>query len=185
MVRKIKNLLNALLRRYQLKSYAHNNIFIHPSVYIAKSAKIETRLGGKITINEGTEVLDGVLILTYGGDISIGKRCSINPYSILYGHGGLSIGDDVMIAGANMIIPNNHKFNDFSKPISQQGSTSEGIRIENNVWIAHGCSILDGVLIESGAVVAAGAVVNKKVEANTIVGGIPAKKIKDRHETTD
>lgn len=185
MVRKIKDFVKRLLHHYKLRSYARRNIFIHPSVYIAKSAVIDTRLGGMITIDEGTEVLEGVLILTYGGNIKIGKRCNINPYCILYGHGGLTIGDDVMIAGANMIIPNNHKFSDLNQPISLQGSTNIGIVIEDNVWIAHGCSILDGVVIESGAIVAAGAVVNKKVFSNTIVGGIPAKKIKDRHETTD
>ncbi len=185
MVGTIKNALKSLLHRYKLRTYARKNIFIHPSVYIAKSAVIETRLGGKITIGEQTEILEGVLILTYGGNITIGKRCSINPYNILYGHGGLTIGDDVLIAGANMIIPNNHKFNDLTQPISLQGSTDKGIVIQDNVWIAHGCSILDGVTIETGAIVAAGAVVTKNVLTNTIVGGIPAKKIKDRHETTD
>ena len=181
MVRKIKNTVLHFVKRYQLAKYANKNIFIHPSVYLAKTATIETRLGGKITIGEGTEILDGVLILSYGGTISIGKRCSVNPYSILYGHGGLTIGDDVMIAGATMIIPNNHKFNDLHIPISQQGSTFKGITIENNVWIAHGCSILDGVTLETGSVIAAGSVVNKTVLANTIVGGIPAKFIKNRN----
>lgn len=180
MVRKIKNAIRSVIKRYQLKKYAQQNIFIHPSVYLAKTAIIETRLGGKITIGEGSEILDGVLILSYGGTMSIGKRCSVNPYSILYGHGGLTIGDDVMIAGATMIIPNNHKFNDLHIPISQQGSTFKGITIENNVWIAHGCSILDGVTLESGCIIAAGSVVNKTVLANTIVGGIPAKFIKNR-----
>jgi acetyltransferase-like isoleucine patch superfamily enzyme len=183
MVRKLKNAIARLRHHYKRRQLARKNIFIHPNTFIAQSAVIDTRLGGTITIGEGTEILDGVLILSYGGDIKIGKRCSINPYNILYGHGGLTIGDDVLIAGASMIIPNNHKYQDLNQTISKQGSTNKGIIIQDNVWIAHGCSILDGVLIESGAIIAAGAVVNKNVSMNTIVGGIPAKKIKDRNET--
>ena len=180
MVGKVKNVLRRWQKQAALKRYARQNIFIHADTFIAKTAVIETRLGGSITIGEGTEIMDGVLILSYGGDIKIGKRCSINPYNILYGHGGLTIGDDVMIAGATMIIPNNHNYSDLTTPLSKQGSTHKGITIQDNVWIAHGCSILDGVVIETGAIVAAGAVVTKNVLKNTIVGGIPAQKIKDR-----
>ena len=180
MVRKFKTFARGLLKSYKLNQYAKRNIFIHPSVYIAKSALIETRNGGKIAIDEGTEIMEGVLVLSYGGTITIGKRCSINPYTILNGHGGLTIGDDVLIASATMIIPSNHNFQDLDEPIRLQGETKKGINIQNNVWIAHGCSILDGVTIESGAVIAAGSVVNKNVAANTIVGGVPMKFIKNR-----
>ena len=47
-----------------------------------------------------------------------------------------------------------------------------------NVWIGANATVLAGVTIGDGAVVAAGAVVNKDVESNTIVGGVPAKVIK-------
>lgn len=54
------------------------------------------------------------------------------------------------------------------------------IIIGDNVWIGGGAIILDCVSIGKGAIVAAGAVVTKDVEKFTIVGGVPAKKIKDR-----
>lgn len=57
--------------------------------------------------------------------------------------------------------------------------------IENNVWLATGCTILMGVHIGEGAVVAAGAVVTRDVSPYTVVGGIPAKKISDRKRDVD
>lgn len=160
-----------------------NNIKISNKVKILKSAIIENRFGGSIEILDDTEILDGVIILTYGGNIKIGQRCSINAKSILYGHGGLNIGNDVLIAGHCMLIPSNHNFHSINKTINSQGNTSKGIVIEDDVWIAHGCSILDGVTIGKGSIIAAGSVVNKNVPPYSIYGGIPAKLLKKRNLT--
>ncbi len=141
---------------------------------------MNTERGGKIYVGKNCELLNGVLLMTYGGNIIIGDNCSINPYTVLYGVGDLTIGDNVLIAGHCLIIPSNHIFTDISTPINQQGLTKKGVVIEDNVWIGSGCSILDGVRIGQGAIVAAGAVVNKDVLSNTIVGGVPAKLIKSR-----
>lgn len=153
------------------------NVTLGVNVKISGTAKLKTPYGGRIKINNNTEILDGVLILTYGGDITIGKDCSINPYTIIYGHGGTVIGDNVLIAGHCMIIPNNHNFKNSSQLICYQGNSSFGIIIENDVWIGHGCSILDGVIIGTGAVIAAGSVVNKNVPPYHVYAGVPAKKI--------
>ena len=120
------------------------------------------------------------MVLTYGGRIEIGENCSIGPYSIIYGHGGVTIGNNVLIAGATMIIPNNHNFKDTSVPIAFQGNESLGIVIEDDVWIGHACSILDGIKIGQGSVIAAGSVVNENVEPYSIMGGVPAKLLMKR-----
>lgn len=157
------------------------NLHIHTSVKVMESVTFDTRFGGSITIGENSELMQGVLIMTYGGTIEIGARCSINPYSILYGHGNLKIGNDVLIAAHTVIIPANHNFTDSNSPINSQGLTTKGITIEDDVWIGAGCKILDGVSIGKGAIIAAGAVVNKNVPSYTIVGGVPAKELKKRN----
>lgn len=62
----------------------------------------------------------------------------------------------------------------------QEAGTKGGITVEDDVWIGFGCTIMSGVTIGQGAIVAAGSIVTKNVEPYTIVGGVPAKKIKDR-----
>jgi acetyltransferase-like isoleucine patch superfamily enzyme len=119
--------------------------------------------------------------MAYGGCITIGDNCSINPYTVLYGHGkGLVIGSNVLIAGHCLIIPANHVFARTDITINKQGTASKGIIIEDDVWIGAGCQVLDGVTIGKGAIIAAGSVVNKSVDAYTIVGGVPAGFIKNR-----
>lgn len=157
-----------------------NNVVVHPSVKIYPQVVLSTEYGGSIKIGKSSEVLYGVICMTYGGSIEIGENCSINPYTVLYGHGGLKIGNNVLIAGHCLIIPANHKFENLNIPINSQGESRKGIIIEDNVWIGAGCRILDGVTIGSGSIVAAGAVVNNNVPENSIVGGVPAKIIRTR-----
>jgi|WetSurMetagenome_2_1015567.scaffolds.fasta_scaffold07233_3 acetyltransferase-like isoleucine patch superfamily enzyme len=181
LIYKIKFFSEKYMNHYHLwKIQKDSRIVLGNNVSISKSSVIEIRNGGRITIGDNTQIFDGVLILSYGGNIIIGKGCSINPYTIIYGHGNTVIGDNVLIAGQSMIIPNNHIFSDRRMPICFQGNIAKGIIIEDDVWIANGCSILDGIKISRGTVVAAGSVVNKDTEEYSVVAGVPAKKIKSR-----
>lgn len=178
---KFQHFFQELLTQYKHYSIKQDKkIKLGNNVFISNDAKIEIRYGGKISIGNNNHIFDGVLILSYGGEIVIGNNCNINPYTIVYGHGNTKIGDNVLIAGHCMIIPNNHNYKNPNLTIMEQGNTSKGIIIEDDVWIAHGCSILDGVIIGKGSIIAAGSVVNKSVPPYSIYGGVPAKLIKKR-----
>jgi len=171
-------LINGKLNFWKVKFDEH--ISLDDNVFISPTATIESRFGGKIKIEKNTEILDDVKILTYGGNIKIGSNCSINAGTIIYGHGNTLIGNDVLIAGGCMLIPANHRFKNIDIKISNQGLELSPIIIEDNVWIAHGCSILSGVTIRKGTVVAAGSVVNKSFPEFSVIGGVPAKLLKSR-----
>lgn len=182
-LRYIYSLILSILHFYKLlKINSQEGVYVASSCIIAQSAKIQNRKGGEISISNKTEILDGVLILSYGGSIKIGSNCSINPYTIIYGHGNTTIGENVLIAGHCMIIPSNHNYSDTSIPIKNQGQSKKGIIIQNDVWIGHGCTILDGVTIGEGAIISAGCVVNKDVPPYSINGGVPSRIIKMRDE---
>ena len=120
------------------------------------------------------------MLLAHGGEIVLGENCSVNPFCVLYGHGGLHIGNYVRIATHCVFVPANHVFDDPDMPIARQGQTTEGIRIGDDVWLGAGCRVLDGVVIGQGAVIGAGSVVTKEVPSMTIVAGVPARVIGSR-----
>lgn len=124
----------------------------------------------------------GVMLLTHGGPIELGENCNVNEYCMLYGHGGLKIGNNVSIATGTVIVPSNHNFIRRDVPFKAQGSTGHGIALEDDIWVGANDTILDGVRIGQGAIiVAAGAVVTKDVASFSIVGGrVPARFIKMR-----
>ena len=136
-------------------------------VYRRLGAKI-----GKSCIFRRTELLEPQKLV-------IGDKCSVGWHCLLDARGGLTIADNVNISSYVKIITAGHEIrsNTFN-------GTSAPVVIERNVWLATGCTILEGVHIGEGAVVACGAVVNKKdVEPYSVVGGIPARKICERvHE---
>jgi len=112
------------------------------------------------------------------GHVSIGKRTSIGQGTVLYGNGGLRIGDDVMIAGQCFIVASSHVYEQKDKPMNQQGFTAKGISIGNNVWIGAGVIILDGVSIGNNVIVGANSVINQSVTDDSTVAGSPAKAIR-------
>lgn len=120
------------------------------------------------------------MLLTYGGSITLGDECSVNPYSILYGHGGLSIGNFVRIAAHSVFIPANHSFDQVDIPIHCQPLVMKGIHIGSDVWVGTGVRVLDGVTIGDGSVIAAGSVVIGSIEPYTVNGGVPSRILKHR-----
>ena len=63
------------------------------------------------------------------------------------------------------------------KASERHASEPKPVVMGKKVWIGANCTLLPGVTIGDNAIIAAGAVVTKDVEENTIVGGVPAKKI--------
>jgi acetyltransferase-like isoleucine patch superfamily enzyme len=158
--------------------------------YIAKSAMIQTdsdgcSLGGRIVISERAMISDGVIIAAYGGSIEIEPNAYIGPYCILYGHGGLTIGRNTMVAAHTVIVPANHGFSRIDMPMKAQPLTREGIDIGEDVWIGAGCKILDGVRIGKGTVIGAGSVVTKNIESYAIAVGVPAEVVRSRRSLAE
>ena len=89
--------------------------------------------------------------------------------------GGITIEDNVLIGPKVNLITENHPLN----PNDRKSLICKPIAIKRNAWIGAAATILPGVTVGENAVVAAGAVVTTDVPPNTIVGGVPAKFIKN------
>jgi acetyltransferase-like isoleucine patch superfamily enzyme len=194
MTRFMRPLVNAGLSAIHASSVAFRRALLSmaprlqlgQNVRVSWSARLYTRRvdgivrGGRITIGDGTTVCDGAVIAAYGGSIALGKECYVGPYCVLYGHGGLLIGNRTLIAAHTVIVTADHIYDDPLTPIAHQGEHRTGVAIGEGVWIGSGVKVLDGVVIGDGAVVGAGAVVTKSVPPLAVVTGIPATIIKYR-----
>ena len=110
----------------------------------------------------------------FGKNIHLGKNVFINSDCKFQDQGGIYIDDGALIGHGVVLATLNHDL----APEKRQQLHPAPIHIGKNVWIGANAVVCSGVSIGDNAVVAAGAVVVRDVEANTVVGGVPAKRIK-------
>lgn len=156
--------------------YIPNNIINLIPFYTIRNAYYKRVMG--ITLEEGSSIhlktfIQGANPLKKRA--IIGKNTSIGRSTYLDLRGGLEIGDNVSISPDVKLITAQHEIND-----SKFKYVTKKIKINNFVWIGTSAIILPGVEIGEGAVIAAGSVVTKNIEPYEVVGGNPAKKIKNR-----
>jgi acetyltransferase-like isoleucine patch superfamily enzyme len=160
-----------------------DHIRLEPGVYLDQNVYLHACPKG-ISIGRNSYVMYGSVLHVYnfrnlpGSGIWIGRDSLIGEYNVIRGQGGVTIGDRVYTSPHVQLVAVNHVYQDPNRPFTEQGITAEGIIIEDDVWIGSGAVITDGVFVGRGAVIAAGAVVTKDVPPHTLVGGVPARVIK-------
>ena len=131
------------------------------------------RLGGGTSIHRGCKFF-------HMGKLSVGNNTVINFGCYLDNRRGITIGNNVGIAHNTKIYTLGHDLDD-----PQFKTKGAAVTIKDNVFIFSNTLIMPGVNIGEGAIVLAGSVVTKNVEPWTIVGGNPAKKIRERRQEID
>ncbi len=143
-----------------------------------------------ISIGDDSYLSKGVLLTawdnfmeeSFSPEIKIGRNCGIGANSHITAITGIYLGDNVLTGLDVLITDNAHgatnrELLDISpnmRPLSSKGP----VIIEDNVWIGEKASIMPGVTIGKGSIIAANSVVTHDVPPYSIVGGIPAKIIK-------
>lgn len=112
-----------------------------------------------------------------GKNIHIGNNFTGNYNLTILDIREVYIGDNVMIGPGTMISTVGHPMTPMGR--RQHLGIAKPVKIGNDVWIGGNVTILPGITIGNNVVVAAGAVVTHDVPDNTLVGGVPARKIKD------
>lgn len=137
------------------------------------AARLE--LGDHVFVKRGACVFAKSARLQVGSHVAIGARATL-----LATHAELLIGDYSRLAGDVFVSTANHRFEDPTRPIIQQGFRYQPVVIGRDVWIGQRAIVLPGVHLGDGCIVAAGAVVTRDVPALAVVAGVPARVIKAR-----
>lgn len=204
----IRYLFDMIFEKVMMYLYAkliffrRNRAFIHPTSTIKCKSKL--KFGKNFTVGRNCYInalsKDG---LVCGKNVSLGFHTHVDLTGSLknlakgikignnvglgsHGHygsgvGGLEIGDDTIIGNFVSFHPENHNYSNLTYPIRLQGVNGIGIKVGANCWLGAKVTVLDGSVIGNGCIVAAGAVVKGVFPDNVILGGCPAKIIKDRN----
>jgi acetyltransferase-like isoleucine patch superfamily enzyme len=172
LTRVLMNLRRALLR-FRGVEIATRGTTIGPRVVVERGR-------GRIRVGADCTLSVGVVLSDYHGSIDIERWVHIGPYTTIYGHGGVIIGEGTLIAMNCCILSSNHTIPPVGTPIRSQPDVIEPTKIGRDVWLGAGVTVLSGVTIGDGCVVGAGAVVTKDIPPYSIAHGVPARVVGDR-----
>ena len=187
MTNKLTSIINKIKIKLQHRALAKQCISIDKSAELSRSRCV-FKPGCRIEIDRDSMITGSLVFDRENAIISIGQRVFIN--GTIVAATKIEIGDDVMISWGVTVVDHNSHSISFSHRAADVINWRMGkkdwthvkvspVKIGEKVWIGVNALILKGVTIGEGAVVGAGAVVTKNVPAWTIVGGNPARIIRE------
>lgn len=111
------------------------------------------------------------------GVLTIGSQVLLMDGTTISAMGPVRIGDNCLFGRHTQILDCAFHYVDPARRLEMP--PAEAVEIGNNVWLASRVTVLPGVTIGDDAVVGAGSVVTSDVAPKTVVGGVPARKIRD------
>ena len=173
-----------LIQRWRRWKLLRRGLRLDRSCYLGPGVSLGpdhlTTMSGLVEVGDSCELNQGVELNPWGGSIRIAQHVWLGPYVVIYGHGGVEIGEQTLISMHCTILSSNHAVPAIGQLIRNTADELLPTKIGRDVWIGANAVILGGVTIGDGAVVAAGAVVTKDVEPGTVVAGVPARLVRKR-----
>lgn len=150
-----------------------NHLFCGTHFFAVKRALL-TASG--LRIGNNTKIV-GPIHFGNASDISIGEDCWIGKNLSIHGDGKVVIGDRCDFAPDVSILTGSHQIGDPSRRAGEGISFS--ITVGDGCWIGSGARITGHTDIGTGSVIGACALVNKSIQPNVVVAGVPAKIIRE------
>lgn len=161
------------------------NPFVHKKSWSARiswKARMDVLPNNIFEVGDNTIIEMGSIVNNGVGEVIIGSNNLIGMSNTLIGP--LKMGNNIITAQHVVISGLNHGYTDIHVPIKEQECTVKLITIEDDCWLGANVVITAGVHIGKHSIVAAGSVVTRDVPPFTIVGGNPAKPLKQYNPAT-
>src|SRR5205085_1149661 len=97
---------------------------------------------GGIRIGDHAWIEQGVILHAFGGQVTLGNHVFVGPYAVVYGHGGVDIGDNTLISMHCCILSSNHSRPPRSESIRDHPDILLPTRIGRDVWLGAGVKVL-------------------------------------------
>lgn len=171
------------LLRFLFKIRFNQRIKNNGFVILQKNVKLIIEEGGELLFDKNVTIKENSIIyvkknakVIFGHDSSTGHHTEISANNYI------EIGNDVIMGAYIYITDSNHGYKDKNLPIRKQNMEVGSVKIGSNIWLGRGVMVLKDAVVGDNSVIAAGSIVTKKFEDNKILGGIPAKVIKEIYE---
>lgn len=163
-----------------------SNVRLGPLSTIGAGSIIDASGTRGVSLGRGAKLGRRVIVTTTsqlskrGVGLTIGEYSGIGDHAHIGCSGGVTIGRDVIAGPYVTFHSQEHISDNVFAPIRGQGTRESEIVIEDDVWIGARATFLAGAMVRRGSIVAAGSVVRGEFPPYSVIGGVPAKVIKQR-----
>ena len=152
-------------------------------VFLGRRVELYARRGyGQLIMGRFVHVGDENRLRCHEGVLTVGDKAVFGRDNTINCYLDVEIGPATIVADWIYVCDFDHVTDDINLPIKDQGIVKTPVRVGADVWIGTKASILRGTNVGQGSVIAAHAVVREDVPPYSIVGGIPARVLKNRRD---
>lgn len=167
--------------RFMWLRIRHPHIVTEGFVFLGRRVEVYARPGyGRLILGRWVHIGDENRLRCHEGTMRVGDKCVFGRDNTVNGYLDIEFGEGTIVADWVYICDFDHVMENIHVPIKDQGIVKSPVRIGPDVWVGTKVSVLRGTTIGRGSVLAAHAVVRGEVPEYSVVGGIPARVLKDR-----
>lgn len=166
--------------RWFVNPFVHRH---HSTARIRSRARLDVLPFNAFRMGQHSLIEDYCVVNNGVGAVDIGENCLLGIGSTLIGP--VRLGNNVITAQHVVLSGLNHDYEAIQTPIRDQSVTTKPIVIDDDCWIGANATILAGTTIGRHSVVAAGSVVTRDVPPYSVVGGNPARLLKQYDPTLE
>jgi acetyltransferase-like isoleucine patch superfamily enzyme len=164
-----------------LRRRRSGDVILEGLIFLGKDVELCARPGyGRIILGRWVHLGDGTKLRAHEGTLRIGDKVVFGGDTRVNCQLDIEIGAATMVADWVYVADFDHRFDELDLPIKDQGIVKRPVRIGPDVWLGTKCTVTGGVTIGQGSVVGAHAVVTRDVPPYSVVGGVPARVLRNR-----
>ena len=169
--------------RFMRFRLANPHIVCRGMVFLGRDVEIHaTPQMARMEIGRWVHIGDGNSIRCHEGSMKIGDKTVFGCNNVVNSYLDLEIGGSTLVADWCYICDFDHKMDDITLPIKDQGIVKGPVRIGPDTWVATKVTVLRNTIVGRGCVLGAHAVVKGEIPDYSIAVGAPAKVVKNRKD---
>lgn len=159
----------------QAKLYVGDKVELRRNVEIRVHQQSEIHISSNVRIDRGVR-----LLVTNKAKLELEEGVRVGLYTVFNGGDSIKVGAKSLISGFVYLQTSMHGFKDRQQSVQSQGYDHAPIELGRDCWLGTHVVVLPGVKLGDGVVVGSNAVVTKSVDSYNVIGGVPAKVLKER-----
>ena len=167
--------------RFALFKLRNPHVVTEGFVFLGRNVTLEARRGyGRLIIGRWVHIGSGNSIRCHEGTLRIGDKCVFGKDNTVNGYLDIEFGAATIVADWVYVTDFDHRIEDVTVPIKDQGIVKTPVRIGPDCWLGTKVSVLRGTRIGRGTVLGAHAVARGEIPEYSIAVGAPARVVRDR-----